>query len=90
MTATETNAHDRAAIALSALGWVLADDARAQRFLSLTGVDPDGLRARLGDPSLHDAVLAFLEGHQPDLVACAEALGIRPEALVLPPEGDFA
>ncbi|MGJ3628682.1 DUF3572 family protein [Sphingomonas sp. MMS24-JH45] len=28
------------------------------------------------------AVLGFLEGHEPDLVACADALGTTPAALV--------
>ncbi len=28
------------------------------------------------------ATLAFLESHEPDLVACADALGVRPAALV--------
>jgi hypothetical protein len=27
-------------------------------------------------------VLGFLEAHEPDLVACAAELGIKPEALV--------
>lgn len=69
-------------LALSALGWILAEDARAQRLLSLTGLDPNDLRARIGDPAVLDAVLAFLESHQPDLIACANAIGAKPEALI--------
>jgi hypothetical protein len=68
-------------LALAALGWVLADDDRAARLLSLTGLDADALRAGLGDPQVLGAVLAFLAGHEPDLVACAEDLGISPQAL---------
>jgi hypothetical protein len=52
------------------------------RLLSVTGLDPADLRARAGEPAVLAAVLAFLEGHEPDLVACAEALDIRPETLV--------
>ena len=37
---------------------------------------------RLTDPSLLAACIAFLEGHEPDLVAVAEAIGATPEALL--------
>jgi hypothetical protein len=60
---------------------VLADDARAQRFLAVTGLDPDGLRAAIGEPATHLAVLDFLCAHEPDLVAAAEALGLSPAQL---------
>lgn len=82
MLKAETNPDDKMALALSALAWILSDDSRAGRLLALTGLEASGLRARIGDPALHDAVFAFLEAYQPDLVACAEALGVRPECLV--------
>lgn len=81
MKRSETNA-EPAALALSALGWALADETRAQRLLALTGLSPDDLRQRLTEPALLAAILAFLEAHEPDLVACAEALGVVPETLV--------
>ena len=74
--------NDGETLALGALGWVLAEDARAARLLALTGLDPEGLRRRLGEPALLVAMLLFLEGHEPDLVACAEALGTTPLQLV--------
>jgi len=78
---------DYSAIALSALGWTLGEPDRAQRFLALTGLTPDMLRARLGEPDLLAAVLLFLEGHEADLVACATALDIAPALLVSAREG---
>lgn len=84
MLKAETNPDDRAALALSALAWTLSDDARASRFLALTGIEAADLRDRIGDPSVHDAVFAFLEAHQPDLLACADALGVKPEQLARP------
>ena len=51
---------------------------RAQRFLAITGLDADGLRAAIGEPATHLAVLDFLCGHEPDLIAAAEALGLAP------------
>jgi hypothetical protein len=66
---------------LSALGWVLGDEARAGRLLSLTGLTPDQLRGGLGDASVLGAVLDFLASHEPDLVAAAAALGVAPRDL---------
>jgi adenine/guanine phosphoribosyltransferase-like PRPP-binding protein len=54
---------------------------RARRFLDLTGLDADGLRAAIGEPATHLAVLDFLCAHEPDLVAAAEALGMAPAEL---------
>lgn len=78
----DTNSEERSAIALQALAWTLGDDARAQRLLALTGLTGDDLRQRLTDPGLHDALFAFLQAHQPDLLACAAALGVAPDALL--------
>ena len=69
-------------LALGALSWTLAEDARAGRLLALTGLTPDALRARLGEPAFLAAMLRFLEAHEPDLLACAEALEIAPARLV--------
>ena len=82
MPIRETIADDPAALALSALAWTLGEDARAQRFLALTGLEPSDLRAAAGEPATLDAVLGFLEAHQPDLLACAAALNIKPERLI--------
>ena len=69
-------------LALAALGWTLSDDNRAQRLLALTGLTPEELRTRLGDKRLLAELLGFLEGHEPDLLACANALDVAPERLV--------
>lgn len=78
----QSPAHDAAALALGALGWILADGVRAERLLALTGLTPDALRGGLGDPAVLGAVLEFLASHEPDLLAAAEALGIEPAALM--------
>ena len=64
------------------LGWVLGDDDRAHRLLALTGLEAADLRAGLGDPAVLGSVLEFLSNHEPDLVACADALGVEPQAIV--------
>lgn len=75
------DASDAMTIGLHALGWVITDTDRAQRMLAVTGLDPDDLRARAGDPALLAAILAFLEAHEPDLIACATALDVAPATL---------
>jgi hypothetical protein len=74
--------HDPVALALAALAATLGSERRAQRFIDLTGIGTDELRARAGDPALLAALLRFLEGHEPDLVAVAEELGVEPAVLV--------
>jgi hypothetical protein len=77
--AQPTDAH---AIALLALATAVSDERRAKRFLDLTGIGTDELRARAGEPAVLAALLRFLEAHEPDLLAVAQALDLRPEALV--------
>lgn len=73
---------DPAVLALQALAWALAEPARADRLVALTGIDPADLRARADAAAVQAAVLGFLEAHEPDLVACAAAIGTDPQALV--------
>ena len=76
--------NDAEAIALGAMAVTLSDERRAQRFLDLTGLDAAELRERAlaGDRGLLGATIAFLESHEPDLVAVADALGTTPAQLV--------
>ena len=74
--------NDDEALALAALAATLMDERRALRFLDLTGLDADELRARAGERSLLAATLSFLESHEPDLLAVAQAIGKDPELLV--------
>lgn len=72
---------DPHALALGALGWVLSDGDRAARFLALTGLTPDSLRASLAEQSTLTAVIEFLCAHEPDLIAAADVLGVEPATL---------
>jgi hypothetical protein len=60
---------------------VLSDSDRAVRLLELTGLTPEALRGGLGDSAMLGAVVGFLCAHEPDLVACADALGVTPQEL---------
>lgn len=73
---------DADALALKALGWVLTDDSRAERLLSLTGLTPDILRLRLTERTVLAALLDFLANHEPDLLLAADALSVEPQVLL--------
>ena len=78
---TTNNSPDNEALALLALAAMLSDERRARRFLGITGMDADELRARAGERRLLAASLAFLEAHEPDLLDVAQAIDVKPERL---------
>ena len=80
MTGATTN--DAIALALRALAATLGNQRLATRFLSVSGIEPPDLRQRAGDPALLAALLRFLEAHEPDLVAIAGELDVKPADLV--------
>ena len=69
-------------MALAAIGWILQDDDRAQRYLDLTGLDPDTLRGGLNQPHVLASALDFLANHEPDLVQAAQDIAVEPAELV--------
>ena len=73
---------DSMTLGLHALAATLSDEKRAERLLALTGLDSEELRSRIGEPDLLASCLAFLEAHEPDLVAVAEEVGVSPSRLV--------
>ena len=78
----QDSVNDAMTLALMALGWTLAEESRADRLLALTGLDSDTLRAGIDNPAILGAVLAFLADHEPDLIACAEAIDTSPDTLI--------
>ena len=80
---TGANPNDAEALALAALAATLTDARRAERFLSLTGLSPDGIRSRLEDRRLLAACIGFLEAHEPDLLAVAQEIGVKPGDLLM-------
>ena len=73
--------NDPHALALAALTATLTDERRARRFLDLTGIGTDELRAKADDPTLLSALIAFLEAHEPDLIAVSAQVGVDPGRL---------
>lgn len=82
MTTTRATRIEAETIALRALTYVVGDETLRPRLLDVTGLEVGTLRARAGDPRLLAATLAFLEAHEPSLLACAAALDIEPAHLL--------
>lgn len=73
---------DPGILGLQALAHVAGDADLGPRFLALSGLDAETLRARATDSALLAAVIDFLGAREADLVACATAIGVTPAALV--------
>lgn len=69
-------------LALAAIGWLMGDTERAERYMALTGLYPDALRNGLADDAVLASILEFLTNYEPDLIKAAEALATTPEELV--------
>lgn len=69
-------------LALRALTYVVGDAELGPRLLDVTGLDVATLRNRASNAALLAATLAFLEAHEPSLIACATALAIDPAQLI--------
>lgn len=69
------------AIALQGLAFLAEDEARMARFLAITGMDPAGLRDRVGTPELNRAVLEHLAGDESLLLVFAATSGVDPERI---------
>ena len=69
-------------LALQALAHVAGDPDLGPRFLDLSGLDAASLRASASDPAVLAALIDFLALNESDLLRCADALGVKPEALV--------
>jgi hypothetical protein len=72
---------DGAELAIAALGFLAAEPDRLDRFLSLSGLGPQNLRAAAADPGFFAAVLDYLLGDEPVLLAFAAERGVPPERI---------
>ena len=72
---------DPEALAAEALQLLAAEPERLGRFLTLTGLDPAGLRKASAQSGFAMAVLSYLCGDEPLLLAFAETVQIDPAAI---------
>ena len=94
MTKVNDRQDSAESLAIDVLGWLAQDEDRISPFLHASGLAPGDLRAAAGDPSFLSAVLDHVMGDEPTLLACAQALAIKPERIagawqrLRPPEFD--
>jgi len=69
-------------LALGAVTHILSDDTLRVRFLALSGLSVDELKANLQAREFLTSALEFLVMHEPDLIDCAAALKVEPQNLV--------
>jgi hypothetical protein len=66
-------------MAIEALAWLAADEARLERFLGLSGLGPQNLRKAAADPRFLTAILDYLASNEALLIDFAGDSGYRPE-----------
>jgi hypothetical protein len=66
-------------IGVKALQFLAADPVQLHRFLDLSGLQPQELRAAAADPAFFAGLLDFLLGHEPTLLAFAGEADVAPE-----------
>ncbi len=69
------------ALAIKGLGFIAADPELLPRFLSITGIEADQIRAAAREPGFLAGVLQFLLNHEPTLLQFAEASGVAPQTV---------
>ncbi len=74
-------AADAQAIAVEALAFLASDDERLSRFLALTGLSPDTIRAAAASPGFLVAVLDHLAEDESMLVSFSANAGRDPAAV---------
>lgn len=70
---------EAASLALKGLYFLASDEARLTRFLQLTGIAPDELRAQAGEEATMVAVLDHLLSDQSLLLVFAAEMPVAPE-----------
>ena len=69
-------------VALRCIVEIAGDPDLGPRFLTLTGLDADGLRASLAQRTTLAAALGFLLEHEPSLLAVAGRAGLEPKEII--------
>ncbi|MFD2237692.1 DUF3572 domain-containing protein [Aureimonas populi] len=73
------NQQDAESVAIEALGFLAGDAALLSRFLALSGLEANDLRAAASDPAFFAGLLDFFLAHEGTLNAFAAASAIAPE-----------
>ncbi|WP_020087298.1 DUF3572 domain-containing protein [Hyphomicrobium zavarzinii] len=80
-TGSKPTAESASTLALTGLSFLAEDGPRLGRFLALTGIGPDQLRAAAGAPETLLAVLDYLLGDESLLLVFTASKGFAPESV---------
>jgi len=69
-------------IGIAGLSYLAAEPERIGRFLAVTGLGPENIRAATKDPSFLPALLDYLLANEKDLVAFAEEMNLDPGSII--------
>src|SRR3712207_5019233 len=69
-------------VALNALSFLAADDARLSRFLDSSGLEPQNIRRAAADPGFLAGVLDYVVSDEPLLLSFAESIAAKPESVM--------
>ncbi len=75
-------AEEAESVALAAFMELARDDERLTRFLDMTGLRPETIRAAAATPGFHAAVLDHVASDEPLLLEIAKALETKPERIM--------
>jgi Protein of unknown function (DUF3572) len=75
------NIEESETIAIQALGFLASEADRLGRFLAVTGLGPENLRAAATEPGFFAQVLSYIAQDESMLLAFAANSGITPEAV---------
>jgi hypothetical protein len=70
------------ALAIAALTWLAEDGERLQRFLALSGLGPQNLRRAAEEPGFLVAILDYLAGNEPLLIAFSDHVQHAPDHIM--------
>jgi hypothetical protein len=79
--ATTSDRQAAETLAIQALAFLAEQPERLSRFLALTGIEPDQIRAAAREPGFFAGVLEHMLGDESLLVAFADQAGIDPAGI---------
>ena len=68
-------------LAVAILVWIAGEPDLLNRFCALTGVSADQLRALSQSPGFERAMIGFIAGHEPTLLAFCQENDVAPETV---------
>lgn len=81
-TKSRTSAQEGETLGLAALEFLVAEPDRLSRFLGISGLGPQNLRAAAADPGFLASVLDYVIADEPLLIGLAAAREIDPKRIV--------